>query len=96
MACDVEIFGQTYSLRADTDDEQVRRVAALVDRKMREVAAGSRSVSTMNIAVLAALDLASEVLQSQTEMERIGSEVAIRSEALTRRIAAVIPGAGAS
>ncbi|GAB4266019.1 MAG: hypothetical protein Kow0092_18710 [Deferrisomatales bacterium] len=90
MAYQVEIFGQVYSLRADADEDHVRKVAALVDEKMREVAANSRSVSTAQIAVLAALDLASEVLQSQAATERFGAEVASRSEAMARRISDLI------
>lgn len=95
MAYQVEIFGQTYSLRADADEDHVRKVAALVDQKMREIAANSRSVSTLQISVLAALDLASEFLQSQVATERFGTEVATRSEAMARRIADLVPEIGA-
>lgn len=58
--CEVNIFGQAYSLRADMDEQRVTRIAEMVDGKMREVAAASPSASAVQIAVLAALDIASE------------------------------------
>lgn len=91
MACEVEIFGQKYVLRSDADEEHVRMVADLVDGKMREVAGASRSVSTQQIAVLAALDLASEVIQGRNLVEQLGAEVAARSEQMTQRISHLVP-----
>ncbi len=91
MAYQVEIFGQTYVLRADADEEHVRKVADLVDSKMREVAGVTRSVSTLQIAVLAALDIASEFLQSQTTSDRFTTIVEARSDSIARRIADVVP-----
>ncbi len=89
--CQVEIFGQTYALRSDADEEHIRKVAALVDAKMREVAAGTRSVSTVHIAVLAALDLASECLQQRGEVQRVTSAVEARSNELAQRLADLLP-----
>jgi cell division protein ZapA len=91
MRYDVQIFGQIYALRADADEEHVKKVADLVDSKMREVAAGSQSVSTLQIAVLAALDIASEFLQSDTASERFTTMIEARSEAMAQRIDALIP-----
>ena len=86
----VEIFGQTYSLRADADEEHVRKVADLVDLKMREVADGSHSVSTLQIAVLAAMDLASDLLQKRNGDDDLLRQVESRSEALMARIDALV------
>ena len=91
MVQQVEIFGQTYSLRTDADAEHVRRVAELVDQKMREAAGASRSVSTLQIAVLAAMDLASELLHTEAESSDWVSEVAARSVCMARRIDNLIP-----
>jgi cell division protein ZapA len=91
MRYDVEIFGHHYALRADADEEHVRKVADLVDSKMREVADGSRSVSTLQIAVLAALDIASEFVQTRTASEQLTAMVETRSETMARRIGDLIP-----
>lgn len=58
----VNIFNQTYSLRsASGDGEQVRRVAQLVDERMRAVAAGLAVHDVAKVAVLTALNLADEL-----------------------------------
>jgi cell division protein ZapA (FtsZ GTPase activity inhibitor) len=64
-AFQVEIFGHRYSLRTESDEEHVHRVVELVDARMREVASGSASLSPLQVAVLAALGLASEYLQEE-------------------------------
>lgn len=58
--CEVSIYGQTYSLRAEMDEVEMRRIAALVDERMRDVASAAPSASPLQVAVLAALDLVGE------------------------------------
>lgn len=58
----VNIFNQTYSLRsASGDGEQVRRLAQLVDERMRAVASGLAVHDVAKVAVLTALNLADEL-----------------------------------
>jgi cell division protein ZapA len=56
----VEIFGQTYNLRADGDPAYVQNLAAWVDGKMREVARETKAVDTVRVAILTALNIADE------------------------------------
>jgi len=91
MVHEVEIFGQTYSLRADADAEHVKRVAVLLDERMREVASAGRTVSSVQIAVLAALDIASEFIQLRDDSRRLAREVEARSDSMTRRIDNLFP-----
>ncbi len=62
---EVQIFGQVYRLRAGENPDQVRRVAALVDSKMNKIADRGSSPDSYRIAVLAALELADEVIRSK-------------------------------
>jgi cell division protein ZapA (FtsZ GTPase activity inhibitor) len=58
----VNIFNQTYSLRAaDGDGAHVVRVARLVDERMRAVADGLAVHDVAKVAVLTALNLADEL-----------------------------------
>lgn len=91
MVHEVEIFGQTYSLRADADAEHVKRVAVLLDQRMREVASSGRTVSTVQIAVLAALDIASEFLQIRDDARSLAREIETRSDSMARRIDNLFP-----
>jgi len=56
----VNIYDQTYHLSGQ-DPEHIRSLAELVDAKMRAVAAHGRTVDSLRVAVLAALNLADEL-----------------------------------
>jgi cell division protein ZapA len=58
----VSIYDQMYHLRGQ-DPTHIRQLAELVDSKMRAVAAQGRTVDSLRVAVLAALNLADEVSQ---------------------------------
>ncbi|MEE8138661.1 MAG: cell division protein ZapA [Thermoanaerobaculia bacterium] len=72
-ATDVEIFGGVYHVRAEKDPEYLRKLAELVDQKMREIAQQVSTVDTAKIAILAALNCADELFQclKQQEGERV-------------------------
>ena len=59
----VEIYDQVYHLSGQ-DAEHIRALAARVDAKMRAVAARGRTVDSLRVAVLAALNLADELSQA--------------------------------
>jgi cell division protein ZapA len=59
----VQIYDQTYHLSGQ-DAEHIRALAAQVDAKMRAVAAQGRTVDSLRVAVLAALNLADELSQA--------------------------------
>jgi cell division protein ZapA len=60
----VQIYDQSYHLSGQ-DAEHIRRLAELVDARMRAVAAQGRTVDSLRVAVLAALNLADELSQAQ-------------------------------
>jgi cell division protein ZapA len=59
----VEIYDQTYHLSGQ-DANHIREIAAQVDAKMRAVAAQGRTVDSLRVAVLAAVNLADELAQA--------------------------------
>ena len=69
----VEIYDQTYHLFGH-DAEHIRELAAQVDAKMRAVAAQGRTVDSLRVAVLAALNLADELslMQKSDDGARLG------------------------
>ena len=68
-ATTVEIFGATYQVRGDKDEGRLRELAAVVDRKMREVAGQMKTPEPARVAILAALNLADELSQSHKRQE---------------------------
>jgi cell division protein ZapA len=67
----VEIYDQVYHL-AGQDPDHVRELAARVDAKMRAVAAQGRTVDSLRVAVLAALNLADELSQAAKADPKLG------------------------
>jgi cell division protein ZapA len=59
----VTIYDQTYHLSGQFADH-IRELAERVDSKMRAVAAQGRTVDSLRVAVLAALNLADELSQA--------------------------------
>ena len=60
----VEIYDQLYHLSGE-DAEHIRRLAELVDARMRAVAAQGRTADSLRVAVLAALNLADELSRAE-------------------------------
>ena len=61
----VNIFGQEYAVRSENDGAYVREVAHFVDQRMREVSRQSHQVSSLRVAVLAAMTLADELMKER-------------------------------
>ena len=85
----VEIFGQSYSVRAGTEPGYVEQLAAHVDGQMREVSRASGAVDTLRIAVLAALNIADECFQLRSRSSG-SEELKGRAASLARDLAAAI------
>lgn len=73
---EIEIFDQKYRIRVkgEEDEQYIGCLTSFIDQKMREVAVKSKSVDTVKIAVLAALNIADELFLSQKKLDKL-SEV---------------------
>lgn len=87
---DVEIFGAVYHVRGDHGREHLERLAAVVDGKMREIGAKVTTVDTGKIAILAALNLADELLQCNKQQEGERVEIMDKVVELTGVLAEVL------
>jgi len=67
----VQIYDQLYHLSGH-DTEHIRELAACVDAKMRAVASHGKTVDSLRVAVLAALNLADELSQAGSADPRAG------------------------
>ena len=83
----VEIFGHRYTLKSEYPEEQVKRVAQYVDAKMREVAQGTKSVDSLHIAMLTALNIAQDYLQEKGNIEELLQRIEDKAERLDEFIA---------
>ncbi len=86
QAVRIEIYDQVYHLRpgADSDEEQIARAAHYVDSKIRAVAAKTRDVDTLRLAVLAALHIADEYHTLEARYEALRAAVEQKSAEMNR------------
>ena len=63
----IQIYGKTYSLKSSSEQITMEDVAAYVDAKMRELAAALSKTSSADLAVLAALNIAQELIELQKQ-----------------------------
>lgn len=67
----VHIGGQEYRLSGYESEEYMHRVAIYVDRKMNEIAKQFPELSTAMIAVLAALNIADELIRERSRNQQL-------------------------
>ncbi|UCD11790.1 MAG: cell division protein ZapA [Nitrospinaceae bacterium] len=82
----VKIYGRTYNIRSDSSSVPPERVAAYVDGKMCELSGARGKTSTMDLAVLAGLNIAHELLEARKESEDAFAEAGRRIEGLIERV----------
>ncbi|HOA35652.1 MAG TPA: cell division protein ZapA [Bacillota bacterium] len=70
----VTIMGDEYTIRGSSSPESLEEAARHVDRLMRSLAEKNRQLSGYKIAVLAALNLADELLKAKHDYPRFDIE----------------------
>jgi cell division protein ZapA len=76
----IDIYDQSYNVNADQKAEYVTELAAYVDLKMREVAEATRTVDSLKVAVLAALNIADELFTMRERQQQIEGPLRQRVE----------------
>ena len=62
-AVEVFIMGQKFMVRSDSDEEYILEVSRYVDSRINEVIQNTKSVASLNVALLAAMNIADEFLK---------------------------------
>ena len=70
---EIEVFGQKFKIRVkgEEDEKYITHLTSYLDKKMREVALKSKSVDTLKITVLAALNVADEYFLCQKRLDQL-------------------------
>jgi cell division protein ZapA len=85
----VEIFGQTYSIKGQDDPAYIRELAAFIDAKMKEVQKGTGTVDPLRVAILTALTMSDELYrlrEKQGALEKTTDKAAKRLLGLTEQL----------
>ena len=86
----IQIYGKTYSLKISSSEVDAGEVAAYVDSRMKELANARSKTSTLDLAILAALNIAQELMelknQAGAKEEAEGETLRQLVEALDREL----------
>lgn len=83
---EIKVFGQTYTVKTDAEEDYIQEVARYVNEKMEEVLKKTKSVSTLNVAILTALNIADDLLKEKKERIALLQEIEARSKDLVEKI----------
>ena len=67
---EIKVMGQKFLVRSDSGDDYVNEVASFVDNKVTEIMKTSKSVASLNVAILAAMNIADEFLKYKAGKEK--------------------------
>jgi cell division protein ZapA len=82
----VEILGREYTVKSDEGEERVKDIAEYVNRKFKEVSEGGQTVSTLNLAILAALNIANDYFKAVEGQKNFWQNIETRSGRLIAMI----------
>jgi cell division protein ZapA len=89
---EIRVFGQTYTVKTDAEEDYIQEVAKYVNEKMEEVLKKTKSVSTLNVAILTALNIADDLLKEKERRVALLREVETKSKDLAEKIDVKIGG----
>jgi len=84
---EIKVFGQTYTVKTDAEEDYIQEVAKYVNEKMEEVLKKTKSVSSLNVAILTALNIADDLLREKEKRTALLREVEAKSKDLVEKIA---------
>ena len=82
----IRVLGQDISVLSDSGDEHVEAVVSYVNDKVSEIQKSTKAINVLQVAVLAALNIADEYFKLQGEKEDICHQMESRSEQLIHLI----------
>ena len=83
----VEILGESYAIRTEAAPEHTRAVAHHLDRSIRQILAGGSVIEVNRAAILAALQITSELFVAREASASIASAM----QGLSAEVARMLP-----
>ena len=85
----VEILGREYTVKSDEGEERVKKIAEYVNEKLKRISENTKTISTLNVAILAAMDIANEyfeVLEGHNSLTQKVEKIEVKSSRLIEKI----------
>jgi len=71
----ITVAGQALTLRTDENERYLKKLAEHVDEHMKELTRGQRGTTTLNVAILAALNVADEYFKLREAAEEANASI---------------------
>ncbi len=84
----VEILGRPLLIKGSIPPERLQMVARLVDEQLRELQRAFPASPLADLAILAALNLACEFLETKEDYQQLRTEIEHRSRQLIQKLEA--------
>lgn len=78
----INVLGQDFSVLSDKEDAHVARVVQYVNDRAEEIERSTKNLTTLNISILVALNIADEYLKLKGEKDDIYDQLEKKSENL--------------
>jgi len=82
----ITILGQELSVISDSGDDKVAEIVQFVNKKMEEILRSGNGLKTLNVAILAALNISEELLQLKEINKTLCEQLESRAEKLIQMI----------
>jgi cell division protein ZapA len=82
----IRVLGEDISVLSDSGDEYVETVVKYVNDKVKEIQDTTKTINTVHVAILAALNIADEYYKVKEIKENICQQMESRSEKLIHLI----------
>ncbi|MDH4231502.1 MAG: cell division protein ZapA [Nitrospirota bacterium] len=80
---EVDILGQKYTIKGEAPEEYMKKLAAFVDQKLKEIHSSSPTIAPLKAAILASLNIADELHRLREEHENAARTIEEKANALT-------------
>ena len=85
------IYDREYVLRTDGDPGRLKALCVVLDERMRNIAEATGVVDTLNVAILAALNIADDARRAEEESMKLGEAIGSRSIACVSMLDSSLP-----
>ncbi len=80
---EVNILGQNYTIKGDAPEEHIKKLAAFVDLKLKEVHNSAPNIAPLKAAILASLNIADELHRIKDEHEKAAKKIEEKANVLS-------------
>jgi cell division protein ZapA len=80
---EVQILGQSYSVKTDQDAEYIKKIAQYVDGKLKEIYSTAPNVNQTKASIMVALGIADELFKLRIEQESFDKMIEEKTKMLS-------------